>query len=103
MRLREGRNRVVRRLFESQGLKVSRLIRVSYGPIELGRGIKSAGYREATPAEVEALMEAVGLEPERPSARKRPAAAPTGRGAPRGKPTPRKTARRAAKPTARSR
>jgi 23S rRNA pseudouridine2605 synthase len=70
VRLREGRNREVRRLFESQGLEVSRLIRVSYGPIELGRGIKSGSSREATPVEVEALMEAVGLEPEQPSKRK---------------------------------
>ncbi|HSW11279.1 MAG TPA: pseudouridine synthase [Solimonas sp.] len=60
--LREGRNREVRRLFESQGLQVSRLIRVSYGPIELGRGIKTSGYREATPEELCALVESVGLE-----------------------------------------
>lgn len=80
--LREGRNREVRRLFESQGLQVSRLIRVRYGPIELGRGIKSATAREATPAEVGALMAAVGLEEEgprvgrskRPPQNKRPAA-----------------------------
>ncbi|MGB1562994.1 MAG: 23S rRNA pseudouridine(2605) synthase RluB [Sinimarinibacterium flocculans] len=71
VRLREGRNREVRRLFESQGLEVSRLIRVSYGPIELGRGIKSATSREATAAEIEALMEAVGLEPERKSPARR--------------------------------
>jgi 23S rRNA pseudouridine2605 synthase len=78
VRLREGRNREVRRLFESQGLEVSRLIRVSYGPIALGRGIKSGSSREATPVEVEALMEAVGLEPEQPSKRK-PKPAPSGR------------------------
>jgi 23S rRNA pseudouridine2605 synthase len=60
--LREGRNREVRRLFESQGLQVSRLIRLSYGPIELGRGIRTGGYREATPQELEALVAAVGLE-----------------------------------------
>ncbi|PPE71896.1 hypothetical protein C3942_21015 [Solimonas fluminis] len=64
--LREGRNREVRRLFESQDLQVSRLIRVSYGPIELGRGIRSGGYREATPEELRALFDCVELELPRP-------------------------------------
>lgn len=60
--LREGRNREVRRLFESQDLQVSRLIRVAYGPLELGRGIKTGGWREATPEEVQELLDAVQLE-----------------------------------------
>lgn len=64
--MREGRNRIVRRLFESQGLQVSRLIRIAYGPIELGRGIKAGGYREATPEELEALLQAVKLEAREP-------------------------------------
>lgn len=71
--MREGRNRIVRRLFESQGLQVSRLIRIAYGPIELGRGIKAGGYREATPEELEALLQAVKLEapePEKKAPRK---------------------------------
>lgn len=62
VKMREGRNRIVRRLFESQGLQVSRLIRIAYGPVELGRGIKAGGYREATPEELAALMDAVQLE-----------------------------------------
>ncbi|TJY62199.1 pseudouridine synthase [Sinimarinibacterium sp. CAU 1509] len=62
--LREGRNRLVRRLIESQGLQVSRLIRIAYGPISLGRGIKSAASREATPSELNALMAVVGMQPE---------------------------------------
>ena len=71
--LREGRNREVRRLFESQGLQVSRLIRVRYGPLELGRGVKSGGYRDLTPEEMKALLAAVGMEVKKPApARRRP-------------------------------
>ena len=57
--VKQGRNRVVRRLWESQNCQVSRLIRIGYGPISLGRGIKSAGYREVTPDELKALRAAV--------------------------------------------
>lgn len=87
--VREGRNRLVRRLIESQKLQVSRLIRISYGPIELGRGIKSSTAREATPAELLALLDAVQLsendaglassKPQRRSARGRADTAPAAR------------------------
>lgn len=57
----EGRNRLVRRLFESQGLQVSRLIRVAYGPIELGGGIRSGSARELDEAEIAGLLAAVDM------------------------------------------
>ena len=59
--LKEGRNREVRRLLESQELKVSRLIRVRYGPVLLGRGVKSGGWRELDKNELDELRAAVKI------------------------------------------
>ncbi len=58
--LHEGRNREIRRIFESLGLAVSRLIRVRYGPIELG-DIRRGDSRSLTVAETAALYKAVNL------------------------------------------
>lgn len=57
----EGRNRVVRRLWDSQGVTVSRLIRVRFGPVLLPTGVKAGRWRELSPREVRVLAEAVGL------------------------------------------
>ena len=52
--LREGRNRQVRRMFESIGHPVVRLIRTSIGPLRL-RGLKSGQSRDLSKEELNAL------------------------------------------------
>jgi len=59
--IREGRNREVRRLWESQGVRVSRLIRVRFGTIEMGR-IHSGRNKELEPAEIRALYDLAGMD-----------------------------------------
>ncbi len=60
--LREGRNREVRRLFESQNLKVSRLIRVRFGTVTLPRYLRIAHCKEMDKKEVSELLAVVGLK-----------------------------------------
>ncbi len=54
--LHEGRNREVRRLFEAVGVAVSRLIRISFGDIELPRNLRQGQCRELSPAEMAPLL-----------------------------------------------
>ncbi len=60
--LREGRNREVRRLWESQGLTVSRLIRVRYGMISLSRDLEPGGWQELPSSKVRKLAKLAGVE-----------------------------------------
>ena len=59
----EGRNREVRRLWESQGLVVSRLKRVRFGPVFMTSDLPMGRWREMSQAEVDILSEEVGLKP----------------------------------------
>jgi 23S rRNA pseudouridine2605 synthase len=55
--IREGRNRQVRRMLDTVGHPVKRLIRVRFGPLALGR-LPSGGHRLLSEAEVSALRDA---------------------------------------------
>lgn len=59
--LREGRNREVRRIWESQGVKVSRLIRVRYGIIPLPRMLRPGKWQELPPEQLQELFKLVKL------------------------------------------
>jgi 23S rRNA pseudouridine2605 synthase len=60
--LMEGRNREVRKLWESQGLKVSRLKRVRFGPIFIPSSVRRGQFRELPKNETEKLLKLVGLK-----------------------------------------
>ncbi len=93
--LMEGRNREVRRLWESQGLTVSRLKRVRYGDVFIPSKVKQGQWAELDPKEVKGLYRLAGLpqkQVKRGSVKekevmerqfgKRKAPVPTGRGRP---------------------
>lgn len=75
--IREGRNRVVRRLFEALGLPVSRLMRVRFGPVRLPSRLKRGQYVELPQREVHELLAALDVPSQPVSARAGPA--PDGR------------------------
>ncbi|MEP1385909.1 MAG: 23S rRNA pseudouridine(2605) synthase RluB [Paraglaciecola sp.] len=63
--LSEGRNREVRRLWESQGLQVSRLIRVRYGELELKKRLPQGGWVELPLPDLNTLRKSVQLPEEK--------------------------------------
>ena len=83
--VKEGRNRLVRRMFEALNLTVSRLMRVRFGIVALPPSLKRGTWTEMKDAEIRKLLEWVGGEHAQPA---EPAARPdsqTRRPAPRGK------------------
>ena len=60
--LREGRNREVRRLFEALRLRVSRLMRVRFGSLNLPRQLRRGQYVELSRPEIRGLLESLGLQ-----------------------------------------
>ena len=59
--LNEGRNREVRRMFEHLGLTVSRLIRISYGVVQMPSWLKRGQSKLLDEAETFEVLESVGL------------------------------------------
>lgn len=59
--LKEGRNREVRRLWEAVGHTVSRLTRIRYGNIELGRRLKPGQAADIQKSEIDKLYQLVGM------------------------------------------
>jgi len=61
--LKEGRNRVVRRMFEALGLQVSRLMRVRFGIVSLPPRLKRGSWIELKESEISQLLEWAGSTP----------------------------------------
>jgi 23S rRNA pseudouridine2605 synthase len=65
--IREGRNREVRRMWESQGLMVSRLKRIRYGNVELPRGLLKGQSEILDPPQVKLLRDLAGATDPEPT------------------------------------
>jgi 23S rRNA pseudouridine2605 synthase len=58
--VKEGRNRLVRRLWESQNLTVSRLIRIRFANLTLPRDVRRGKWKELEPEEVLDFSQSIG-------------------------------------------
>ncbi|HXE66127.1 MAG TPA: pseudouridine synthase [Rhodanobacteraceae bacterium] len=65
--LHEGRNREVRRLWDSQGLLVSRLKRIRYGNVELPRGLRPGQNQALAEDAIKGLRDLSGAGPMQPT------------------------------------
>ena len=77
--LREGRHRELRAALGAVGLAVNRVIRVRFGPIELGK-LRRGASRPLEREEVDGLYALAGLAPPKPSQAKRGTASVGGHG-----------------------
>lgn len=68
--LSEGRNREVRRLWETQDVKVSRLIRVRFGDLALPARLPRGKFTELSHGEVSSLLKSVDLKTQPRTARR---------------------------------
>ncbi|WP_395377659.1 23S rRNA pseudouridine(2605) synthase RluB [Marinicella sp. W31] len=59
----EGKNREVRRLWESQGVKVSRLKRVRYGGVFLPKQLRQGQHRQLNKKELDILFKDINYTP----------------------------------------
>lgn len=64
--IQEGRNREVRRLWQSQDITVSRLMRVRYGPVILQKSLRPGRWKYLELSDIRLLYQAAGL-PFKPS------------------------------------